>query len=132
MKRINRFKKASVTKFLKPAMVTKIIVVCFILAMFLAANVPWLSDRLFMLIKVERKTGGLRWLEWLLLYLLAGLLAAGLEYKVTGTKHAQGWEFYVTTFCLFVVFALPGFIYHYDLKKILQKRHGQPAGDASK
>jgi hypothetical protein len=99
--------------------------VFFIVAAFLAANVPWLSERFLAFIKLPRKNGWLRWLEWLLLYALTGLLAAGLEYKVTGTGHAQGWEFYVTTLCLFMVFGLPGFIYHYDLKNILRRNDGQ-------
>jgi len=42
-----------------------------------------------------------------------------LENKLTGGLHNQQWGFYVATLCLFVVFALPGFIYHYDLKKLL-------------
>ena len=42
-----------------------------------------------------------------------------LEYKMTGGLHTQQWEFYVASLCLFVVFALPGFIYHYDFKKLL-------------
>lgn len=41
------------------------------------------------------------------------------DYNLTGVIHRQGWEFYATTLSLFVVFALPGFIYHYDLKRIL-------------
>ena len=60
-----------------------------------------------------------RWLEWLLLYFIMGFLAFALERKITGVHHQQDWEFYVTTLSLFMVFALPGFIYHYDLKRIL-------------
>ncbi|MGR9072074.1 MAG: DUF2818 family protein [Gammaproteobacteria bacterium] len=93
-----------------------------IVASLIAANIPWLSDRFMAVIRLERKNGWLRWLEWLLLYGLTGLLSAGLEYQLTGVRHLQDWEFYVTTFCLFAVFALPGFIYHYDLKSLLQKR----------
>ncbi|MBS4050427.1 MAG: DUF2818 family protein [Methylomonas sp.] len=58
-------------------------------------------------------------MEWLLCYGLVGLLAMALENKLTGGLHNQQWGFYVATLCLFVVFALPGFIYHYDLKKLL-------------
>ncbi|MCQ8128242.1 DUF2818 family protein [Methylomonas rivi] len=58
-------------------------------------------------------------MEWLLCYGLVGLLVMALENKLTGEVHGQQWEFYVATLCLFVVFALPGFIYHYDLKKLL-------------
>src|SRR5574341_858149 len=99
-------------------MIPKYLAIFFIVGAFLAANVPWLSERFFGFLKLSHKNAWLRWLEWLLLYALTGLLAAALEYKVTGTGHAQDWEFYVTTFCLFMVFGLPGFIYHYDLKKM--------------
>ena len=86
---------------------------------FIAANLPWLTERFLLVIKLN-KTAWWRWLEWLVFYCLTGLLAATLENKLTGTVHAQQWEFYVATLCLFVVFALPGFIYHYDLKKLLK------------
>jgi hypothetical protein len=86
---------------------------------FLAANFPWLSERFLLVIKLH-KTAGWRWLEWLVCYGLVGLLAMALENKLTGGLHVQQWEFYVATLCLFVVFALPGFIYHYDLKKLLK------------
>lgn len=86
---------------------------------FVAANLPWLSERFLLVIKLN-KTAGWRWLEWLVFYGLTGLLAVALERKLTGGLHAQQWEFYVATLCLFVVFALPGFIYHYDLKKLLK------------
>jgi hypothetical protein len=93
----------------------------FILAAFVAANIPWVSDRFLMVFKRD-KNAWLRWLEWLAMYVLAGALSVALEYKLTGTRHVQGWEFYVATLCLFLVFALPGFIYHYDLKRLLSKK----------
>lgn len=85
---------------------------------FIAANIPWLSDRFLTVYKMQ-KNAWWRWLEWLILYFLTGLIAVILEYKVTGLLYSQDWEFYVTTLSLFMVFALPGFIYHYDLKKTL-------------
>lgn len=86
---------------------------------FAAANLPWLSERFLLLIKLN-KTAWWRWLEWWVCYGVVGLLAMALENKLTGGVHGQQWEFYVATLCLFVVFALPGFIYHYDLKKLLK------------
>ncbi len=86
---------------------------------FIAANLPWLSER-FLCVIQRNKTAAWRWLEWLVYYVLTGLLAMALEYKITGGNYSQQWEFYVATLCLFVVFALPGFIYHYDLKKLLK------------
>jgi hypothetical protein len=36
--------------------------------------------------------------------------------------HPQGWEFYVITLALFAMFALPGFIWRYDLRPQLRAR----------
>ncbi|MGZ4960872.1 MAG: DUF2818 family protein [Methylomonas sp.] len=85
----------------------------------IAANLPWLSDRFLIAIRLD-KNAWWRWLEWLVWYVLTGLLAMAMENKVTGGLHTQQWEFYVATLCLFVVFALPGFIYHYDLKNLFK------------
>ncbi len=85
----------------------------------LAANLPWLSDRFLIMIRLD-KSAWWRWLEWLVCYVLIGLLAMALENKVTGGLHPQQWEFCVATLCLFAVFALPGFIYHYDLKNLFK------------
>jgi len=86
---------------------------------FVVANLPWLNERFLLVIKID-KTAWWRWLEWLCCYGLTGLLAAALEYRATGGLYPQQWEFYVASLCLFVVFALPGFIYHYDLKKLFK------------
>lgn len=93
--------------------------VLLIVALF-AANLPWLSERF--LLTIERtKTAVWRWLEWLIYYGLCAGLAAAMEYHMTGNLYPQAWEFWVATLCLFAVFALPGFIFHYDLKKRLQR-----------
>ncbi|MCI0399709.1 MAG: DUF2818 family protein [Gammaproteobacteria bacterium] len=95
-----------------------------VLVAIFAANLPWISDRFlfFLATSGKGKRPWMRLLEWLLLYFLTGLLALGLEKKVTGELHSQDWEFYAVTFSLFVVFALPGFIYRHDLKKHLDRR----------
>ena len=90
---------------------------------FIAANLPWLSERFLFVI---RPWGGMkrawqRWVEWLVLYGIVGGIAFGLEKKATGEIYAQDWEFYAVTFCLFLVFALPGFIYRHDLKHHLRR-----------
>jgi len=82
---------------------------------FVAANLPFLFERVLF---VMRPPGGVknfawRLLEMLLLWLLVGIFAAVLEKGSFGGVYPQGWEFYVTTLCLFVVFAFPGFIYRY-------------------
>lgn len=90
----------------------------------IAANLPWLSERV--LFVMPRPPSGkrewIRVLEWLLLYGLTGLVASGLEHRAQGERYAQDWEFYVITLCLFMVFALPGFIWHHDLGPHLRRR----------
>lgn len=89
-----------------------------VVAAIIAANLPWLSERTALVgpVPATGKREWLRLLEWLVLYAITGLLAFGLERRVQGTIHEQGWEFYVVTLCLFAVFAVPGFIYHHDLR----------------
>jgi hypothetical protein len=90
----------------------------------IAANLPWLSDRILLLRPAGEGGKGAwwRWLEWLLLYFLVGGLALGLENKLNGEIYPQGWEFYAVTLCLFLVFSLPGFIYRYEFKHLLERR----------
>jgi hypothetical protein len=40
-----------------------------------------------------------------------------MEKQVIGNTHNQEWEFYAITFCLFIVFSFPGFIYKIIWKK---------------
>ena len=87
-----------------------------------AANLPWLSERfLFVWRPAVGKKEWMRLLEWLVLYGLVGLIAVGLERKAYGDVHPQSWEFYVVTLCLFLVFALPGFVYRHILSRLLQR-----------
>ena len=78
---------------------------------FFLANLPWLSQRCFLILQCDSKKVWMRFTEWLVLYFLAGGLALLVEQRATGSIHAQDWEFYAVTFSLFVVFAFPGFIY---------------------
>jgi hypothetical protein len=85
----------------------------FLALAFFLANLPWLSQRCFLILQCERKSPWLRLLEWFVLYFVVGLLALGLEKQVTGSVYPQGWEFYTVTLSLFMVFAFPGFIYRF-------------------
>ena len=98
-------------------------ILIFIIVAFIAANLPWITERVFGLIalKSEKKPVWLCILEWFVLYLLTGMVALGIEKKFTSDIQAQDWEFYASTLCLFLVFALPGFIYRFDLKHLLKK-----------
>lgn len=85
-----------------------------------AANMPFINERLFLLIPIGRpvKPVWIRLLELTLLYLLVRGVAYLLEARV-GNAFSQGWEFYVITICLFLVLAFPGFVLRY-----LRKHHG--------
>jgi hypothetical protein len=90
----------------------------------IAANLPWLGERFFFFFNPpgqQEKRVWMRLLEWFVLYLLVGFIAMGLEKKATGNIYQQDWEFYVVTLCLFVVFAIPGFVYRYQLRHLLER-----------
>ena len=94
-----------------------------IVILFIAANLPWISERFLIFIqpKDNQKKIWMRLAEWLILFFLSGLLAAGLEKKITGEIHSQDWEFYAVGFFLFVLFAFPGFIYRHEFRKHLRQ-----------
>ncbi|HSS46871.1 MAG TPA: DUF2818 family protein [Burkholderiales bacterium] len=89
-----------------------------LLLAFIAANLPFFSERLLFVIRPESgvKNFGWRLLEVLLLYLIVGGVGYLLEARA-GNVHEQGWEFYAITLCLFLVFACPGFVYRYLWRK---------------
>lgn len=78
------------------------------------ANLPFFSERILLLRAPAAGVKGAGWrlLELLLLYFLAGFAAWLLESRA-GQVHAQRWEFYATTACLFMVFAYPGYVWRY-------------------
>jgi Na+(H+)/acetate symporter ActP len=81
----------------------------------LAANLPFLTERILFLRQPRggRKALGWRLVELVLLYLVVGILANLLEAQAYGSPYRQNWEFYAITFCLFVVFGYLGFVYCY-------------------
>ena len=98
-------------------------VVILIIFLFISANLPWISDRFLLVFRLQGsgKKTWMRLLEWLLLYFLCGFAALGLEKKLMGQLHDQDWEFYVIGFFIFMVFAFPGFVYRYELRKQITK-----------
>ena len=97
-------------------------VLMYIALAFVAANLPWLSNRLFFFRKVAGDKGLRQYLfEWLVMYLVVGVIGMGIEDSLNGHLHAQGWEFYVVTLCMFAVFAIPGFIWRFNLLPILRR-----------
>lgn len=88
-----------------------------ILLALLAANLPFVSERLFLLRRLSGpKSLGWRLAELVLAYLLVGIIALALE-KSIGQIAAQGWEFYVVTGTLFLTLAFPGFVWRYLYKR---------------
>lgn len=94
-----------------------------ILLAVLAANLPFLNERLFALFTIPYfgippvKPFWVRLLEMAVLYFAVGVAAVLLEGRIGGV-FAQKWEFYAVTACLFIVLAFPGFVWRY-----LRKRH---------
>ncbi|MBC7436039.1 MAG: DUF2818 family protein [Bdellovibrionales bacterium] len=91
---------------------------------FCAANLPFVSQRLLGVVPLASPKGlGLRVLELVVLYLIAGGLGLFLENQ--GSQIApQGWEFYAITGAMFITFAFPGFIWRYLLKHKRRGSHG--------
>ncbi len=83
----------------------------------ITANLPFLSERLF-LVRCLPESKALAWrlAELVVGYLLVGGIALSLE-KSIGQNAPQGWEFYAVTGTLFVTLAFPGFVYRYLLKR---------------
>lgn len=79
-----------------------------------AANLPFVNERLFIVgpRRVPRKGFGWRLLELLLLFAATLGLGFVLESRI-GQRHAQGWEFYAAALAMFVTFAFPGFVWRY-------------------
>lgn len=82
----------------------------------LAANLPFVSNRLFAVLALKSpKNLAVRLAELVVWYFLVGALGLYLEHRV-GQNAPQGWEFYVITATLFLTFAFPGFTYRYLFK----------------
>jgi hypothetical protein len=89
-----------------------------LLVALLAANLPFLNERLLGVVPLgprTRKSLGLRLLELVILYFLAGGIGLLFERRA-GQIAPQGWEFYAVTGALFLVLAFPGFTWRYLLK----------------
>jgi len=82
----------------------------------LAANLPFVNDRLFGTVAIGvRKTLAMRFGELVVLYFIAGGIGLLFERRA-GQIATQGWEFYAVTGALFIVLAFPGFTWRYLMK----------------
>lgn len=83
---------------------------------FLAANAPFVSQRLALLgPRPAHKSLGLRLIELIVAYFLVGAVALTLESHL-GQIAPQGWEFYAVTGTMFITLAFPGFVFRYLIK----------------
>lgn len=88
-----------------------------VLLALLAANLPFISNRLFGVVALKTpKNLAVRLAEMAVWYLVVGGLGLYLEQR-NGQIAPQGWEFYAITATLFLTFAFPGFTYRYLFKR---------------
>ena len=84
-----------------------------IVAALVAANLPFVNQRLFAVVPLKGpKSLGTRLGELVVLYFAVGLLGTALEGRA-GQVASQNWEFYAVTAALFLTFAFPGFVWRY-------------------
>jgi len=81
------------------------------------ANLPWATNYFLIFYKKPKKNLFLILIELTLYYFIFGGFLLLVEKQVIGNTHNQDWEFYAITFCLFLVFSFPGFIYKVIWKK---------------
>ena len=90
-----------------------------LLAAIIAANLPFLSQRILIVgPKPAHKRFVWRLLELLLMAALSLGLGWALEARI-GQLQDQGWAFYAAFGCLFLTFAFPGFVWRH-----LRRHHG--------
>jgi hypothetical protein len=83
---------------------------------FLAANVPFMSQRLLCVVPLARgKNLGVRLAELVVFYFVVGGVGMLLE-KNAGQIAPQGWEFFAITGAMFLTLAFPGFVWRYLAK----------------
>ena len=85
-----------------------------------AANLPFVNERLFVFGPQRLPSKSLGWRLRELACVGASVVALGmaLESRI-GQRQPQGWEFYAIVICLFLTFAFPGFVW-----RILRRRRG--------
>lgn len=83
----------------------------------LAANLPFLNERLLAVVPLKfPKNLAIRLLELVALYFVVGGIGLLLEQR-QGRIAPQAWEFYAITATLFLTLAFPGFVWRYLMKR---------------
>lgn len=82
-----------------------------------AANLPFVSNRFFLLIPLKHppKSLWLRLVELVILYFVVGFIGRALENRI-GQIYPQHWEFYAVSASLFLVLAFPGYVLRYMVR----------------
>jgi Na+(H+)/acetate symporter ActP len=86
------------------------------------ANFPFTTRRFFGVITLRNgKTSLFYILEFVLMYMILASAAYALEAR-EGRVFDQGWQFYVITVSLLMVFSFPGFVIRFLLPRTLLRR----------
>lgn len=90
----------------------------FLLCAICSANIPFINQKLLAVFPLpfQKKPVWLRLLEMIVLYGALAVSVSLLEHYL-GNMTVTSWELYIITLCLFLIFAFPGFVYQYLLKK---------------
>lgn len=103
-------------------MVSNTLVQGYILVMLVLANLPFLNQRVFLVIPAApaggRKSFWFQMAEWFVLYAVAIGIGLYLENSIGGIQ-PKPWEFWVVTLFMFATLAAPGFIWQYQLRRQL-------------
>lgn len=85
---------------------------------FVAANLPFASNRFFLVFPLKKvpKSIWLRLAELLILFFVVGFIGRALEARI-GQNYPQQWEFYAVSVAMFLVLAFPGYVLRYMVKR---------------
>ncbi len=85
---------------------------------FIAANLPFVSNRFFLVFPLKKtpKSIWLRLAELLILFFAVGFIGRALEARI-GQNYPQQWEFYAVSLAMFLVLAFPGYVLRYMVKR---------------
>ena len=92
---------------------TRLEVTLVLLLSVVAANLPFVNERLMLVgPRLHPKHWALRLLELLVWCGVCTGLGFLIESRI-GQRHPQEWPFYAAVICLFLTFAFPGFVWRY-------------------
>ncbi len=84
----------------------------------IAANLPFFSDRHFLVLPMKQMKGWYHRLgEMLVLFLIVGFISRALEARL-GQVYPQHWEFYAVSASMFLVLGFPGYVARYLVRRV--------------